>query len=73
MQAVQSRFLTVSLMQVSKRDFLVWMVSFLGTLVLGVEIGLATSIGLALLIVVTETAFPSISVLGRLPDTEVYR
>jgi MFS superfamily sulfate permease-like transporter len=55
------------------RDFLVWLAAFLGTAFLGVEIGLAISIGLALLIVVFESAFAHSAVLGELGNTGVYR
>lgn len=59
--------------QVHKLDWLVWMVSCLTTLLAGVEIGLAVSIGLALLIVVYESAFPHTALLGRIRETTVYR
>jgi MFS superfamily sulfate permease-like transporter len=50
------------------------MTAFICTLFLGVELGLAISIGLAILIVIFETAFPHIAVLGRLENTtNVYR
>jgi len=55
------------------RDFLVWLVAFLCTMFLGVEMGLAISIGLALLIVVFESAFPHTAVLGQVNDSAVYR
>ena len=57
----------------SKKDFLVWMASFLGTIFIGVEIGLGISVGLALLIVLAESAFPHTAELGRLPRSDVYR
>jgi sulfate transporter 4 len=59
--------------QVSKKDFIVWIVAFFGTLFLGVELGLAISIGLALLLVIYESAFPHTAILGRIPGTTVYR
>lgn len=59
--------------QVNKLDWLVWMTSAISTVVLGVEVGLTISIGLALLLVVYESAFPHISVLGCLPQTTIYR
>ena len=59
--------------QVNKLDWLVWMTSTISTVCLGVEVGLAISIGLALLMVVYESAFPRISVLGCLPQTTIYR
>ena len=55
------------------RDFLVWLAAFLGTLFLGVEMGLAISIGLALLIVVFESAFAHSAVLGEVDGSGVYR
>jgi hypothetical protein len=50
-------------------DFLVWLAAFLGTIFAGVEIGLGIAIGLAILLVVTQSAVPHTAVLGRLPET----
>jgi len=61
------------LFKLSKMDFLVWATSFLCTLFLGAEFGLGIAIALALLFVIYESAFPNVAVLGRLPDTNVYR
>merc|ERR1719487_397124 len=61
------------LFKVSKIDFCVWATSFLGTLFLGAEIGLAIAIGLAMLYVIYESSFPNVAVLGRLPESTVYR
>lgn len=55
----------VNASQVQLRDFLVWLTAFICTLFLGVELGLAIAIGLALLIVIAESAFPHTAVLGR--------
>lgn len=55
------------------RDFLVWLAAFLCTLFLGAELGLGISIGLALLIVILESAFPHTAVLGQLEKSTVYR
>ena len=60
-------------LQVNKKDFVVWLAAFLGVLFAGVEIGLAISIGLAIFIVVFESAFPHTAILGRIPGTTVYR
>lgn len=49
------------------------MCSFLSTMFLGVEIGLAISIGLALMIVIYESAFPHTALLGRVGRTTIYR
>jgi len=40
---------------------------------LGVEIGLAIAVGVSLLLVIYESAYPHTAVLGRLPGTTVYR
>jgi len=61
------------LWKVHKFDFIVWTIAFLGTMFLGVEIGLAIAVGVSLLIVIYESAYPHTLVLGRLPGTNVYR
>lgn len=63
--------LVVLLPQTHLRDFAVWLVAFFATLFLGIELGLAAAIGLALLIVVFESAFPHTAVLGRVDRTTV--
>lgn len=59
--------------QVNKLDWLVWMAAFCGTLFISIEIGLGISIGLAVMIVVYESAFPHTALLGRVGSTGVYR
>ena len=63
----------ISLWHIHKLDFCVWLVACLGTLFLGVEIGLAIAVGVSLLLVIYESAYPHTAVLGRLPGTTVYR
>lgn len=63
----------IYLWKVHKFDFGVWVTSCLGTMFLGVEIGLAISVGVSLLLVTYESAYPHTAVLGRLPGTTVYR
>ena len=61
------------LWRVHKLDFGVWMVACIGTLFLGVEIGLSIAVGVSLLLVTYESAYPNTCVLGRLPGTTIYR
>mmetsp|Transcript_2940 Transcript_2940/g.4266 ORF Transcript_2940/g.4266 Transcript_2940/m.4266 type:complete len:720 (-) Transcript_2940:240-2399(-) len=61
------------LWRVHKFDFGVWMIAFLGTLFLGVELGLGIAVGLSLLLVIFESAYPHTAILGRLPGTTEYR
>ena len=63
----------IYLYKVHKFDFMVWLTACLGTMFLGVEIGLAIAVIVSLLIVVYESAYPHTSVLGRLPGTAHYR
>jgi hypothetical protein len=59
-------------LQVNKLDLLVWLAAFFGVLFIGVEIGLAISIGLALMLVMYQSAFPHTAVLGKVTNS-VYR
>lgn len=63
----------IYLWKVHKFDFGVWTFAFLGTLFLGVELGLGIAVGLSLLLVVFESAYPHTAILGRLPGTTEYR
>merc|ERR1712127_650 len=63
----------IYLWKVHKFDFGNWMFAFLGTLFLGVELGLGIAIGISLLLVIFESAYPHTAVLGRLPGTTEYR
>ena len=59
--------------QVNKLDWLVFNTALFCVAFLGVEIGLAIAIGLSIAIILYKTAFPHTAVLGRLPQTSVYR
>ncbi|XP_072996095.1 sulfate transporter 4.1, chloroplastic-like isoform X2 [Typha latifolia] len=61
------------LWSVDKRDFLLWTITFLTTLIFGIEIGVLVGVGVSLAFVIHESANPHIAVLGRLPGTTVYR
>jgi len=63
----------IYLYTVHKFDFAVWMVAFLGTMFLGVEVGLGIAVAVSLLIVVYEAVYPHAALLGRLPGTSLYR
>lgn len=61
------------LWRVHKLDFAIWMISFLGTLFLGAELGLCIAVVVCLLSVIYESAYPHTAILGKLPGTNVYR
>ncbi|NXJ17378.1 S26A6 protein, partial [Dicrurus megarhynchus] len=54
-------------------DLLVWVVTFVATLLLNLDIGLAASVAFGLLTVIFRTQLPHYSILGRISDTDVYR
>lgn len=45
------------LLRTNFRDFLLWMAAFLGTIFLGIEIGVAIAVGLSLVSLYNLTAF----------------
>jgi len=63
----------VKLWTIKRRDCLLWVVAFLGTLFLGVLWGIAVAVILSLLIVIFESVRPQITVLWRIPGTTIYR
>jgi len=63
----------IYLWKVHKFDFGVWMFAFVGTLFLGVELGLGIAVSVSLFLVIFESAYPHTAILGRLPGTTEYR
>jgi len=63
----------VALWHIKKVDCGLWVFTFLATLFLGIEIGIASAAALSLLVIVLESIRPQITVLWRLPETEIYR
>ena len=55
------------------RDLLLWHAACIGTLVLGVELGIAVSVAASLACIIYEIAQPHTAVLGQIPGTFVYR
>ncbi|XP_042489318.1 sulfate transporter 4.1, chloroplastic-like isoform X1 [Macadamia integrifolia] len=63
----------IFLWHVDKKDFLLWTITCIATLFLGIEIGVLLGVGFSLAFVIHESANPHIAILGRLPGTTVYR
>ena len=59
--------------RLNKQDFLVIFTSFIFTLFLGMEMGIMIGVLVSILLLVKETAVPHYAVLGKLPNTHVYR
>ena len=62
----------IHLWKVHRLDWMIWMVAFLGTTLLGVELGLFISVAASLMVHLLKSAFPHTAVLGRLPGTLTY-
>uniref|UniRef100_A0A8B9Q6V8 Solute carrier family 26 member 6 n=1 Tax=Apteryx owenii TaxID=8824 RepID=A0A8B9Q6V8_APTOW len=54
-------------------DLMVWIVTFVATLLLNLDLGLGVSVAFALLTVVFQTQLPHYSILGHISDTDIYR
>jgi len=63
----------IKLAKIKKQDFVLWVVAFIGTLFLGVLMGIAVAVSLSLIIVIYQSARPQISILWRIPGTTIYR
>uniref|UniRef100_A0A3Q2DZG5 Solute carrier family 26 member 6, like 1 n=1 Tax=Cyprinodon variegatus TaxID=28743 RepID=A0A3Q2DZG5_CYPVA len=62
----------VTLWRRNKVDLLVWLVTWVSTMLLNLDLGLAASIVFALFTVIFRTQMPTYSVLGNVPGTELY-
>ncbi|XP_044536495.1 solute carrier family 26 member 6 [Gracilinanus agilis] len=62
-----------SLWKSNRVDLLIWLVTFVATVLLNLDIGLAVAIGFALISVIFRTQLPHYSILGQVPDTDIYR
>lgn len=56
-----------------RSDFVVFMATFLLTLILGVQNGVFAGIGLSLILIVRRMAVPHYAILGKLPDSTHFR
>ncbi|KAK2862068.1 hypothetical protein Q5P01_001601 [Channa striata] len=62
----------VTLWRSSKIDLAVWLVTWMSTLLLNLDLGLAASLTFAVLTVIFRTQLPTYSILGNIPGTELY-
>ncbi|XP_048055359.1 solute carrier family 26 member 6, like [Megalobrama amblycephala] len=62
----------VTLWRSSRIDLLIWLVTYVSTVLFNLDMGLGASMGFALLSVIFRTQRPSYSLLGHLPGTELY-
>ncbi len=63
----------LSLWKKDRKDFATLIVTFLATLILGIQTGVFIGILLSLGQIIYQTSKPHMAILGRLPDTRTYR
>ncbi|OCT89121.1 chloride anion exchanger [Xenopus laevis] len=56
-----------------KFDCLVWILTFIAALLLGLDLGLAAGVGIELLTVVFRVQFPKFAVIANIGRTDIYR
>lgn len=62
----------IHLWKSDKRDFAMLFVTFIGTLILGIEEGILVGVVLSLAMVIYRSAYPHVARLGRVPGTNKY-
>lgn len=74
LQGIMKQFTDIPALWRSNRiDMVIWIVTFVLTVLLNPDIGLAASIAFSLLTVIFRTQLPTYSLLGQIPDTDIYR
>ncbi len=63
----------VHLWHSNRTDFAMLIVTFIATLSLGIEQGIAVGVVLSLVMLIYRTTRPHVAVLGRIPGTDIYR
>jgi len=58
---------------VERKDFLMMMITFAGTLFLGIGTGIGIGVGLSLAWIIFEASYPHHAELGRIPGTHTFR
>ncbi|XP_056425835.1 chloride anion exchanger-like [Hyla sarda] len=56
-----------------KYDCLVWVLTFIASVVLGLDLGLAVGVGVELLTVVFRVQFPKFAVIANIEKTDIYK
>ncbi|MEQ2280889.1 hypothetical protein AMECASPLE_024828, partial [Ameca splendens] len=74
LHGIMKQFLDIpALWKTNKVDMLVWVVTFILTLLLNPDFGLLGAIIFSLLTVIFRTQLPKYSLLGQLPGTDIYK
>lgn len=63
----------IHLWKSDKRDLLMLLVTFVGTLALGIEEGILIGVVLSLAMLIFQTTRPHFAILGKMPNTRLYK
>ncbi|KAM8930809.1 solute carrier family 26 member 6-like [Pelodytes ibericus] len=61
------------LWRTNKTDLMVWLVTFAATILLNMDVGLVVSVAFSLATIISRMQLPHYSILGRVPNTDIYR
>uniref|UniRef100_A0A8C7LBB7 STAS domain-containing protein n=1 Tax=Oncorhynchus kisutch TaxID=8019 RepID=A0A8C7LBB7_ONCKI len=74
LQGMMKQFMDIpTLWKSNKVDMLVWVATLILTVLFNPDIGLAASIAFSMLTVIFRTQLPKYSLLGQVPETDIYR
>ncbi|XP_069822869.1 solute carrier family 26 member 6 [Dendropsophus ebraccatus] len=74
LKGIYKQFMDIpALWKSNKIDLMVWLVTFISTILLNLDLGLAVSIAFSLLTVIFRTQWPHYTLLGQVPSTNIYR
>ncbi|KAM3915502.1 solute carrier family 26 member 6-like [Leptodactylus fuscus] len=74
LKGMYKQFMDIPLLwRTSKMDLLIWFVTFLSTICLNLDIGLAVAVVFGLFTVTFRTQLPHYSILGQIAESEIYR
>jgi sulfate permease, SulP family len=65
--------LAINLWKTDRRDFMTLMTTFIITMTLGIQVGVATGVILSIALLIYRTSRPHVAVLGQLPETRYFR
>ncbi|KAM4722437.1 solute carrier family 26 member 6-like [Rhinophrynus dorsalis] len=74
LKGMYKQFMDIHILwRTNRYDLLIWVVTFLSTLCLNLDIGLAVSVVFGLFTVTFRSQLPHYSILGKVPETDLYR
>eukprot|EP00064_Thunnus_orientalis_P022032 superscaffoldBa00007090_g22211 len=74
LHGMMKQFMDIPALWKSNRvDMVIWVVTFILTVLFNPDMGLAAAIGFSMLTVIFRTQLPKYSLLGQVPGTDIYR